>query len=125
MNVRSRRQRVYKWKINRLGTVIAAARLHTTGLAASWILGSTERHGENRYGPGPFHDATRDPSRSFSVIVTKHACRCCHPKCYVHGNALDLWAIAHRLTLYGAALHLAKTDKLPDTERDFHGWDTD
>ena len=71
--------------------------------------------GAERRGPCPLHDATREPSRSFSVNITKHVFNCCHPECNAHGNALDLWAMAHQLTLYEAALHLAKTFKLQTT----------
>lgn len=63
--------------------------------------------GAQRYGPCPFHAAKRE-NRSFSVNLKKHVFRCCHPTCNVQGNALDLWALAHRLPLYEAALHLAK-----------------
>jgi hypothetical protein len=35
--------------------------------------------------------------------------RCCHPTCHVQGNALDLWALAYRLPLCGAARDLAET----------------
>ncbi len=62
-----------------------------------------------RYGACPFHAAKREGSRSFSVNLKKHMFRCCDPNCQVQGNALDLWALAHRLPLYQAALHLADT----------------
>jgi transposase len=62
-----------------------------------------------RYGPCPFHVAKREKSRSFCANLKKHVFRCCHPTCHVQGNALDLWALAHRLPLYEAALDLAAT----------------
>src|SRR5687768_6838481 len=62
-----------------------------------------------RYGPCPFHAAKGEGSRSFSVNLKKHVFRCCDPNCQVQGNALDLWALAHRMPLYQAALHLADT----------------
>jgi transposase len=62
-----------------------------------------------RYGPCPFHAAKREKNRSFCVNLKKHVFRCCHPTCHVQGNALDLWALAHRLPLYEAALDLAAT----------------
>jgi hypothetical protein len=74
-------------------------------------LGYLERlsgRGAQRYGPCPFHTAKRE-NRSFSVNLKKHVFRCCHPTCHVQGNALDLWALAHHLPLYEAALHLAET----------------
>jgi transposase len=71
--------------------------------------------GVERRGPCPFHGATHQQSRSFSVNVAKHVFNCCHPECHAHGNALDVWAMAHQLTLYEAALHLAKTFNLQTT----------
>jgi transposase len=62
-----------------------------------------------RSGPCPFHQAKDKGSRSFSVNLKKHVFRCCDPKCQAQGNALDLWALAHNLPLYEAALHLADT----------------
>jgi transposase len=67
------------------------------------------RGGTQRVGPCPFHTAKRTGSRSFSVNLKKHVFRCCDPTCQVHGNVLDLWALAHRLPLYEAALDLADT----------------
>jgi transposase len=65
--------------------------------------------GAQRYGPCPFHAARRRASRSFCVNLKKHVFRCCHATCQVQGNALDLWATAHSLPLYEAALDLAET----------------
>jgi transposase len=65
--------------------------------------------GAQRYGPCPFHTAKRAHSRSFCVNLKKHVFRCCDPTCQAQGNALDLWATAHGLPLYDAALHLAET----------------
>lgn len=65
--------------------------------------------GAQRYGPCPFHTASRKASRSFCVNLKKHVFRCCQATCDVHGNALDLWAIARSLPLYEAALDLAET----------------
>jgi transposase len=62
-----------------------------------------------RTGPCPFHQAKSAGSRSFSVNLEKHAFRCCDPSCQAQGNTLDLWALAHQLPLYEAALHLADT----------------
>jgi hypothetical protein len=41
----------------------------------------------------------RRRSRSFCVNLSKNDFRCCQPACGVQGNALDLWAAAHRLPL--------------------------
>lgn len=61
-----------------------------------------------RTGACPFHQAKHN-SRSFSVNLKQHVFRCCDPACQAQGNALDLWALAHGLPLYDAALHLADT----------------
>ncbi len=71
--------------------------------------------GTERRGPCPLHGATRERSRSFTVNFTKHVFNCCHPECRAHGNALDLWAAAHHLPLYEAALYLATTFDLQTT----------
>ena len=68
--------------------------------------------GAQRYGPCPFHVATRKASRSLCVNLKKHVFRCCNATCQAHGNALDLWATARHLSLYEAALDLAKTFQL-------------
>jgi transposase len=62
-----------------------------------------------RTGPCPFHQAKGKGSRSFSVNLKKHVFRCGDPTCQAQGNTLDLWALAHELPLYEAALHLADT----------------
>ena len=72
-------------------------------------LDSLQGSAAQRTGPCPFHQAQRKGSRSFSVNLKKHVFRCCDPTCQAHGNALDLWAQAHHLPLYEAALHLADT----------------
>lgn len=69
-----------------------------------------------RAGACPFHTAQRDGSRSFRVNLKKQVFRCCDPSCGVHGNALDLWTLAHRLPLHEAALQLADTFHL-NTQR--------
>jgi transposase len=65
--------------------------------------------GSERRGPCPFHASNREGSKSFTVNLKKHVFHCCHPDCRAQGNALDLWALAHQLPLYQAALHLADT----------------
>lgn len=71
--------------------------------------------GAERRGPCPVHGDTRPKSRSFTVNLDKHVFNCCHPECRAHGNVLDLWAAAHCLPLYEAALNLAETFHLQTT----------
>jgi transposase len=65
--------------------------------------------GNQRRGPCPIHAPAGDRERTFSASLDKHVFRCFHAECSAQGNALDLWAAVHRLPLYDAALHLAKT----------------
>jgi CHC2 zinc finger len=65
--------------------------------------------GTQRRGPCPIHAQPDDRERTFSVSLDKHVFRCFHAECRAQGNVLDLWAAVHRLSLYDAALHLAKT----------------
>ncbi len=57
-------------------------------------------------GACPLHGSTRGTSRCFSVNIDKQVFHCF--KCGCHGNALDLWARAQRLTPYDAALDLCQ-----------------
>ena len=75
-------------------------------------LGRLRGSSAQRTGPCPFHQTKGKGSRSFSVNLKQHVFRCCDPTCQVQGNALDLWALAHDLPLYEAALHLADTFNL-------------
>jgi transposase len=72
-------------------------------------LDSLRGRGAERRGPCPFHGARHERSRCFMVNLRKHVFRCTDPECRAHGNALDLWATAHRLPIYEAALDLART----------------
>lgn len=65
--------------------------------------------GAQRRGPCPIHAQADDRERTFSASLDKQVFRCFHPECSAQGNVLDLWAAVHRLPLYEAALHLAKT----------------
>jgi transposase len=72
-------------------------------------LNCLKGRGSQLRGPCPIHAQVQDRQRSFSVELTKQVFRCFHAECNAQGNLLDLWAAAHRLPLYDAALHLAQT----------------
>ena len=76
------------------------------------ILDSMRGRGQQRRGRCPFHSQPGDSQPTFSVHLGKNAFQCFHAGCGIRGNALDLWAAVHRLSLYDAALHLAKTFQL-------------
>jgi transposase len=65
--------------------------------------------GRQRRGPCPVHGQPQDQHHSFSVALDKQVFRCFHADCSAQGNALDLWAAVHKLPLYEAAVHLART----------------
>lgn len=75
-------------------------------------LGKLKGSGCQRRGPCPVHASSDTRSDSFSVHLTKKIFQCFHPSCAIHGNLLDLWAAVHRLPLYEAACHLARTFNL-------------
>lgn len=78
-----------------------------------WLDRLRRGDGPSQYrGPCPVHGDERSGSRSFSVNLAKHVFQCFHAECRVKGNALDLWAAVHRLSLREAALHLATTFQL-------------
>jgi hypothetical protein len=62
--------------------------------------------GKQLRGACPLHGSTRGTSRCFSVNTDQQVFHCF--KCGCHGNALDLWAKAQRLTPYDAALDLCQ-----------------
>jgi transposase len=70
------------------------------------------RNGDQLRGPCPVHSSEIDRHRPFSVNTRKNIFRCFHPDCGIQGNALDLWGAIHNLTVYDAALHLAKTFRI-------------
>jgi hypothetical protein len=81
-------------------------------LAHLGCLSNLKGSGLQRRGACPIH-APGDPrNRSFSVHLGKNVFQCFHPPCAAHGNTLDLWAAAHRLPLYDAAVHLRATFQL-------------
>ncbi len=67
------------------------------------ILDRMRGDGQQRRGPCPLHSHPGAPDRTFSVHLGKGAFRCFRADCGVRGNALDLWAAIHRLSLYDAA----------------------
>jgi hypothetical protein len=77
------------------------------------LMGQLHGRGQQRRGPCPVHGEATDGGRTFSVHLGKDVFRCFHAECGAKGNVLDLWAAVHRLPLYEAALHLAKTLGLP------------
>jgi transposase len=71
------------------------------------------RGDDQRRGPCPIHRSDNAASRSFSVNLSRNVFQCFAPECQASGNVLDLWAAAHGLPLYDAALHLAATFNVP------------
>jgi DNA primase len=65
------------------------------------------RSGSQLHGPCPVHGSTSPSSRSFSVNLDAGRYYC--HKCHSHGNALELWAAVHRLTIHQAAIDLCRT----------------
>jgi DNA primase len=59
-------------------------------------------------GPCPLHASPDSRSRTFSVNLRKNAFQCFDTACAAHGNALDLWAQKHHLSLVQAAQDLAQ-----------------
>jgi DNA primase len=66
----------------------------------------TGRSGNQWHGPCPVHGSTSTGSRTFSVNLDTGRYYC--HKCHSHGNALELWAAAHQLGMYEAALDLCR-----------------
>ena len=58
-------------------------------------------------GPCPVHRSQRPGSRSFAVHLERGCYRCF--RCGSQGNALDLWAAVHGLSLHAAAENLCET----------------
>lgn len=62
--------------------------------------------GHQQRGPCPIHGSKDAKSRSFSANLADHTFQCF--KCGAHGNALDLWAVTSRQTIYDAAVDLCR-----------------
>ena len=65
-------------------------------------------HGPQRRGPCPIHAPSSTQGRTFSVNLEKQAFQCFDASCGAKGNALDLWAQSHGLTILQAAHDLAQ-----------------
>jgi len=90
-----------------------AIRAAVTMAAVLELLGFRPRstHGAQQRGPCPLHGSTSGTSRCFSVNHSDRIFHCF--KCGRSGNALDLWAQAHRLTPYDAAVDLCQRLNIP------------
>ncbi len=62
-------------------------------------------------GPCPLHGSTHGTACCFSVNTQAHTFHCF--KCGRCGNALDLWALANRLSIYDAAVDLCRRLNVP------------
>lgn len=92
----------------------AAIRMHLQIKDVLQLLGFRPHTatGTQLRGACPLHGSTRGTARCFSVNTDKQVFHCF--KCGCHGNALDLWAKAQRLTPYDAALDLCTRFHLLD-----------
>jgi hypothetical protein len=79
-------------------------------LALLGFQARTDRAGQQR-GPCPLHGATPGTACCFSVNTQAHPFHCF--KCGRGGNALDLWALANRLSIYDAAVDLCQRLNVP------------
>ena len=90
----------------------AAVRAAITLAAVLQLLGCRlHGQGAQQRGPCPLHGSTSGTSCSFSAHLDKNAFHCF--KCGRHGNALDLWAAAQRLSPYDAAIDLCQRLNIP------------
>jgi DNA primase len=66
----------------------------------------SKRSGVQWYGGCPLHESRSGRRHSFSVNVAlgRYSCHGCHS----HGNQLELWAAATKLSLYQAAIDLCR-----------------
>jgi hypothetical protein len=86
----------------------AAVRAAVTIAAVLQLLGCQppSSRGAQQRGPCPLHGSTSGTSRCFSANLEQHTFHCF--KCGRSGNALDLWALANRLSIYDAAIDLCQ-----------------
>ena len=90
----------------------AAVKAAVTIAAVLQLLGSSlHGRGTQQRGPCPLHGSTSGTSRCFSANLDKHTFHCF--QCGRCGNALALWAQAHKLTPYAAALDLCQRLAIP------------
>ena len=74
--------------------------LELLGFVASGVTGEQLR------GPCPVHRSQSARSRSFSVHLARHVCRCF--KCGFVGNQIQLWAALNQMSVYEAAVDLCR-----------------
>ena len=91
----------------------AAVRAAITIAQVLMLLGFVPRsdHAGQQRGACPLHASTTGAARCFSVNTNAHKFHCF--KCNRSGNALDLWAIANRLSIYDAAIDLCQRLNIP------------
>jgi transposase InsO family protein len=91
----------------------AAVRAAITIAQVLTLLGFVPRsdHAGQQRGDCPLHGSTQGAARCFSVNSNAHTFHCF--KCNRSGNALDLWAIANRLSIYDAVLDLCQRLNIP------------
>ena len=91
----------------------AAVRVAITIAQVLTLLGFTPRSdyaGQQR-GSCPLHASKPGTARCFSVNTNAHTFHCF--KCNRSGNALELWALANRLSIYDAALDVCQRLSIP------------
>ena len=90
-----------------------AVRAALTLAAVLQLLGfkPNSAHGTQQRGPCPLHGSSSGTSRCFSANLDEQIFHCF--KCGRSGNALDLWAQAHRLNPYDAAIDLCQRLGIP------------
>lgn len=79
-------------------------------LALLGFVPRTDHAGQQR-GACPLHGSGAGTARCFSVNTKAHTFHCF--KCGRCGNALELWAVARRLSIYDAALDLCQRLNIP------------
>lgn len=91
----------------------AAVRAAITIAQVLTLLGFVPRsdHAGQQRGACPLHGSTQGTARCFSVNTNAHTFHCF--KCNRSGNALDLWVIANRSSIYDAAIDLCQRLNIP------------
>ena len=91
----------------------AAVRAAITIAQVLTLLGFVPRsdHAGQQRGACPLHGTKPGTTRCFSVNTNAHTFHCF--KCNRSGNALDLWALANRLSIYDAAVDLCHRLNIP------------
>lgn len=79
-------------------------------LALLGFVPRSDRAGQQR-GACPLHGSTHGTACCFSVNTQAHTFHCF--KCGRCGNALDLWAVSNRLSIYDAAVDLCQRLNVP------------